>query len=274
MDTSVQNEKLWVLFTLDKRQFAVASDHLQQILPLPEVRCVPGVPPYMRGVICYRNNLVPLMDLRARLGIASLTAESAAFEAMIRERERDHQNWVRELLASVKERRDFTLATDPHKCAFGRWYDSYHSDDAWVAGWLRKFDEPHERIHGLAVTVNELKAKGDYENAESLVNGTGGATLGQLGTLFEGLISTLRDRYKELVMVLSVSNRSLAITADATLGIERLQQEQLPAGAIAYNDRLVNGCASRKSGDVCLLVDADALINAAQNLVPEIQVAG
>ncbi len=63
------------------------------------------------------------------------------FSKLMRQREEDHRNWLNELEKSVKEKSEFRLARDPHKCAFGRWYYSYRSDSPWMTAVLRKFEQ-------------------------------------------------------------------------------------------------------------------------------------
>jgi purine-binding chemotaxis protein CheW len=84
------------------------------------------------------------------MGLTSAVEETESFCALMQQREQDHRNWLNELEASS---RPFTLATDPHQCAFGKWYDKFKAENAWVAALLKKFDVPHRQIHGMAIRV-------------------------------------------------------------------------------------------------------------------------
>jgi hypothetical protein len=70
-----------------------------------------------------------------------------AFCVVLGQRQQDHMKWLTESEASVAENRPFALTTDPHACAFGRWYDNFHTDDPWLAAAVRKLDAPRRRIH-------------------------------------------------------------------------------------------------------------------------------
>ena len=59
----------------------------------------------------------------------------------------------------VKENGKFTLARDPHQCAFGKWFDNFKTDNIAVSEVLKKFDAPHKRIHALADEIEELLEK-------------------------------------------------------------------------------------------------------------------
>jgi purine-binding chemotaxis protein CheW len=105
----------------------IASEDMREMLKMPEVSEVPGAHSIRGGI-----------NLRGR------------FCAMMQLREQDHRKWLLELEASVQEHRSFLMTTDPHKCAFGKWYDNYHADNAWLAALLKKVDGPHRQIHAVA----------------------------------------------------------------------------------------------------------------------------
>ena len=82
--------------------------------------------------------------------------------ANIVQREVDHLNWTIELneLLNNDEVNELTVETDPHKCAFGQWYYS----EARVAAeqmvpelkpLLQRIEDPHNRLHQSAVSVDE-----------------------------------------------------------------------------------------------------------------------
>src|SRR5690349_21738071 len=119
------------------------------IAPAP-VR-LPDTAEWVRGVLEIRDQVVPLMDLRKRMGMQSSVEEIEEFCALMQQREQDHRDWLAELEASVRENRPFRLTTDPHQCKFGKWYDAYQPPNLTVEGLLKKFDAPHRAIHRLAV---------------------------------------------------------------------------------------------------------------------------
>lgn len=61
-------EGKWLTFLLDKQLFGISIKHVAQIVGLQSIAEIPKSPPYMKGVMCLRNNMIPLTDLRLRLG--------------------------------------------------------------------------------------------------------------------------------------------------------------------------------------------------------------
>ena len=81
----------------------------------------------IRGVINLRGRVIPLIDLRKRMGLPSAADETKAFCDLLDQRERDHRKWLDELEASLAERRAFALTSD----ALGKWYDGYRAQNPW-----------------------------------------------------------------------------------------------------------------------------------------------
>ncbi len=119
----------WVIFHLLDEQFAVSANHVREMVAMPKVVPVPQTPDYIRGVINLRGQVMPVMDLRLRMEMTSLVDETEDLIHLLDQREQDHKNWITELESSVREHREFKLATDPHKCAFGKWYDNFKTEN-------------------------------------------------------------------------------------------------------------------------------------------------
>jgi purine-binding chemotaxis protein CheW len=65
------DEAQLVSFLLGAEEFAIDISHVREIVRFPEVVKVPNSPPYMRGVICLRDRLLPIIDLRIKLNTGS-----------------------------------------------------------------------------------------------------------------------------------------------------------------------------------------------------------
>ena len=183
----------WVILLLQDQPFAISSNYVREMVAMPKIVSVPQMPPYIRGVINLRGQVVPVIDLRARLGMTSLLGETEDLINLLDQREQDHKNWLVELESSVKERREFRLATDPHKCAFGKWYDNFITDNRVLANCLSKFDAPHKRIHAIGIEVKELEEKEGPESAYAVIERTRNGDLAEMIKLFSEARSLLRE---------------------------------------------------------------------------------
>jgi len=222
------------------------------------------MPNYVRGVINLRGRVMPLVDLRTRLDMVSATDELNAFCALMTQREQDHRNWMSELEASVQEQREFKLTTDPHKCAFGKWFDTYQTDNPWIASLLKKFDEPHQKIHGVGQRVIQLAADGALDQALQLVTKTRGRELSSMIHLFENLRDLTREVQREIAVVFTVSGHPFAASVDSAVSVEKLSPGSvatLPPGADASHRGLVQRTGRRaKDNQLLLVLEADRIL--------------
>ena len=264
---TTEEEYPLVLSMIKDVPYAITSRHVQSMTEVPHVIPVPHSPPFVRGLINLRGKIIPLVDLRTRLGIASLMGELKAFTDMLAQREQDHQNWLQELEDSVKEHRSFTLTTDPHKCAFGKWYDNFHTDDHTARHLLRQFDEPHRAIHGVAERVGEYVAGEDFDSAEALIAATRDGELHQMINLFHSTTTHYRESNHEIAMVLETPDFDFAIAVDSVEAVEFLEEgtiQDLPLDNGDEGRSLM--CSTlgrrRKEGTIVQILDVDKICNA------------
>lgn len=257
-------EPPWVTVRLGASLFALESSHIRELLQLPLTTGVPNGGDEVRGVVTLRNRAVPVVDLRRILGLPSLAEDAAALNATLDQRAEDHRRWLAELDASVAEQREFGLTLDPHKCAFGRWYDTFTTTSVVLDSHLKRFDEPHKAIHALGGTVGELVKRQQYEQARELIGQARDTTLATLLRLFAETPKILAEMNREMLIVLSDGQQLLGITADAVESVESIDRStvveiDLPSGTNQFN--LVTQTArTAKANQLVLVIDTPALV--------------
>ena len=93
----------YLTFTLDDEVFAVDVARVREILEITKITRVPQVPDFMRGVINLRGCVVPVIDLRLKLGMQEI-AQTVNTCIIVVEVELDGENTVIGALAdSVQE---------------------------------------------------------------------------------------------------------------------------------------------------------------------------
>ena len=242
---------------------------------MPRVVCIPRMPPYVRGVINLRGQVFPVIDLRLRLGMKSLSAETNELIQLLEQREQDHENWIAELESSVKEKRDFKLTTDPHQCAFGKWYDHYHTKNQILAFCLKKFDAPHKKIHAIASRVKELQHQKKYALALNLIEDTKNGDLAEMVQLFADARSLLIEEIREIALILEWKEISVAVSVDSVETVERLPEceiESLPRSICKLNNDCIGGFGKRSNGkSLVQLMDVGKVV--AQEALAALQAA-
>ena len=67
----------FLLFTLDGQRFAIPLASAREVVRAVAITPLPGAPPVVEGVIDVRGAVVPVLDLRRRLGLASRPVSAA-----------------------------------------------------------------------------------------------------------------------------------------------------------------------------------------------------
>lgn len=258
---------LWTVVALRRELYAIPAEDVETMVMLPRVTKVPDMPSYVRGVFVLRGRTVPVVDLRTRLGMQSLEEETEQLIAMLDAREQDHRDWLAELEASVKERREFTLTTDAHKCKFGQWYDKYKTDNLLLQTLLRKFDAPHKRTHGIAAEVLALEKSGDSDGAQKLIAKTRDGDLAEMLRLFEQLRNQIRESNREIAIVLSDGVRSFAVAVDSVETVSRLAEdvdEQIAETGVALTEAGLLGFVGKldRTGQLVITLATAGIVGA------------
>lgn len=275
MANKALNQDLFVVCSVNQQLLAVPVDTVREMVPLPRVVAVPKTPAHVRGVINLRGTVMPLFDLRCRLGFQSAIDERQGLTSMLKEREQDHLDWLSELESVVEEGREFNLATDPHQCAFGKWYYAYQGDAAarrhlYLDSVLKRFEEPHSSIHGVAEKALALCDSGDQDAARALIQRARSTTLAELIELFKETYRVLDETWRELVMVIGSGGRPAAMTVDTVEAVEKIARAdgvsavELGVGA---DDPLISAVGKRGADQtLVLLLDPDEFCQAAEGL--------
>ena len=73
IDEGIDDDEQMVVFHLDKEEFGVPINSVQEIVRVPEELIhVPKAPVFVEGVINLRGTVLPVIDLRTRLGLSKL----------------------------------------------------------------------------------------------------------------------------------------------------------------------------------------------------------
>lgn len=145
----------FILFKVKGGLYCINSRYIATILQLPKYQSAADAIAHVTGMFSHRGAVVEMFDIRSALGFPTLNVEYEAFAQMLEDRKQDHINWVKELERSLQAGEKFGLATDPHKCAFGKWYDHYQFENDATAFHMRKIEEPHLRLHQAAEAAEQ-----------------------------------------------------------------------------------------------------------------------
>jgi len=253
----------WVIFILHNQKFAFSVNDVREMLAMQKIITVPDNPSYFRGVTNLRNQVLPVVDLRKKMGMQGLAEEMDELVEMLVQREEEHKQWIDELEASVREKRPFKLTTDPHQCAFGKWYDSFRTDNLVLEFCLKKFDEPHKRIHEVGNTVCDYVNRNDFGSALELIGQTKNLALAEMIGLFRETRSILKGTNREILMVLDKKGTRVCVSVDAIDSVERIHESSIdekPAAVSFADNSCITGIGKRRgNSELVHLLDVEKL---------------
>jgi len=234
----------WTLFTLDEQWFALRVNVVIELLNSRgcSITALPSMPHWAAGVMNHRGRIVPVINLRALMSMPSLSDEVQEIVDMLNTRETDHINWLNDLKRCVSTGDEFTKATDPHKCAFGMWYDKLTHDehafneftdgDLALKAVVESFDLHHQRIHELAHKTLAMSKEGKQDEAIALIDKAWNEDLGALRRYFETTKTMITELRQSQIIVIEQNARA-AILVDTINSVRTLdpgQTEPCPMG--------------------------------------------
>ncbi len=223
-----------LIFESSTNKFAIDLDYVLEIVRMPKYMKIPNASKNVRGVMNLRDRIIPLIDLRRMLGFKSLEDEAKEMIDMLKEREQDHVNWVDSLIASVNDRTEFKLTTDPRMCKFGKWFYAFKTNNIVLSNFLSNFEKPHNSIHAMGIHVKELEHQNKFTEALDLCIDGRDKELVAIRKLFSELYNIVQTSYQEFAVIINTNGVLQSFNADKIDKIANISQESY---AKLENDR-------------------------------------
>lgn len=255
-------ENGWVLFVLNKQHYGIRTEYIQEMVLFDSVSKLPDHPDYIRGVVNLRGTVIPIVDLRMQLGMTGYTEERNILIDIFDKQEKEHADWLNELKATVEEKREFTLTSDPDACEFGKWYDKYRTDNELIKSLLSKLDSLHRAIYNIAIEVKENVDKGDPQSAMAIIQIAWNSEFMELKSLFKEARQLLRESAREIVIVTKYDNAIVGFVVDKVEDVLDIQPENIADPPPIKNGKASNliwGLA-KINEDVKVLLKIETLI--------------
>jgi purine-binding chemotaxis protein CheW len=93
----------YLTFTLDNEVFAINISKVREVLDVLTITKVPRMPDFLRGVINLRGNVVPVIDLRYKLGMGAIQQSADTCIVIVEIMMGDELNYIGALADSVRE---------------------------------------------------------------------------------------------------------------------------------------------------------------------------
>ncbi len=256
----------YLVFAVDRKFFAMPYQKIISVLDNPPATRMPGLSDHARGVMDFMGEPITYLDFRKLIGARGMREEMSELHETLQARKQDHLNWIAKLKEAVTNGTEITVQTDPHLCAFGKWYDSFQTENLSLKRFLKGFDQPHRQIHGIAVRAKELIASGNVTAALHLIGETENRQLAELVRLFDSAKEELRKATSEYAIVARSEERgmiALAVDEPRYFGQLETITHPLPKMATLQENGFVDACGSLRGEGVeseILIIDLERLV--------------
>ncbi len=214
----------WLIFTLNEQAYAVNSKYVNGIEMRPDtVTALPDAPDIYCGLVERRGEVYPLLNMRKTFHFPSVDDESEAFGKMIDQRKNDHIRWIENFENCYRKKEKFTLAVDPHKCAFGKWYDQFSKSTHTITFHIKKIEEPHKLLHETAAAIINAMNRGEDQKAEVLFKKLKNEYYPRVIAVLDEVKAVYRSTYRETVVVLSDEKQMLGLLVDEVLAVDKVE---------------------------------------------------
>lgn len=259
----------WLIFELSQQAYGVDVRHVREIVSLRDmhIHAMPQASSFIEGVVLLRDEPIDVLDVRSLLGMHSLHEETHEIARILDEREADHCKWLKELDSCVEEQREFRLATNPHKCKFGQWYDALlanqkefaklTNNDLPLVDLFAQLDQPHKNIHAIAERVIEKVAAGDIDAAKKIIEETRDTDLSSLRRIFSKCREQLETARCGLLFVLQAEDAVFGALVDRVAEVVSFSEDQIRSiDNTGYGKDLIAGVAQwGETGKTVLLLN-------------------
>jgi chemotaxis signal transduction protein len=160
------------------------------------------------GVKDYVGTPTPVFDLGMIMNNTVTQEVNLKLVDIFAKGEREHEQWLAALEDTLKNNTPFNMEKSSHKCQFGQWYDGFIVEDEDLSSLLKRFEEPHNRLHGLADKLIGLKNSGQLEEALRQLDIERAGTYVQLKRLFDDAQTQITESYKPIIVYTTVDGRT------------------------------------------------------------------
>ncbi|MDY2997901.1 MAG: chemotaxis protein CheW [Faecalimonas sp.] len=215
---------LWLTVRLQEQLYAIDCRYVDSIFEITQnITALPKADDSILGLIHVRGTMLPVLDLRKLFQMKTVQEEMAEFQDMISLMKKDHIDWVNTLKRCVDTQEEFTLATDPHCCKFGRWYDQYKPTSQVVQHYFGQINEPHIRLHQSAL---HCFAATDEAEKQRIIKEEAEKAMEQVLKSLDDAVDAYQKSYHKMCVTISDGVSQIGILVDEIVSTEELNHIQ------------------------------------------------
>lgn len=215
----------YLIFKIQNTMYAVNGEMINSIFVLEQpITHVPMSESHVRGIVNVRGEIVPILDMRVLLELPTAEKEYEDFKSMLELRKSEHEEWVEEFDKSLRNDTPFLLETDPHKCAFGKWYDSFSTESSTIEHYMKQIKEPHKKLHECAGEVLNMEHRCEQpEVCQKALKLAEEVYMPATLNLIDKALEVYNENNKQMVIVVQYEDIQMGILVDEVVEVTNIK---------------------------------------------------
>ncbi|MCL2083774.1 MAG: chemotaxis protein CheW [Oscillospiraceae bacterium] len=248
------DESPFALFAVDKVVYGVSSAHVLSIEILQKPTPLVNAPHYTPGILDFRGDMIPLIDLRRLFGKQKRGEELRAFMEQSRV---EHERWMLEIETAAAEGREPFLG----ECQLDGWLTGFTSRGNSLNMHVQKMVSPHKSLHKDGGSVAALIRAGKRDEAVALCRKLRATHYKTIMNLISTTVDAYFDGVHDMLIVLNVDGVTKGVVADEIVSVEYIGKFVEMHMAQSAQSKYVKTIAKRdRDNSTVLMLDETLLI--------------
>lgn len=151
------------------------------------------------------TSLVTIIQTNTINKLSSNVSKANKTQSLLIQKELDHFKWVNSILTTFQDENatSLTVQTDPHKCAFGKWYYSKERTEAEtlipeIKEFLLNIEKHHTALHNSAIEISDFLALNNKEEAKKTFNTKSVVQLNKVSEIISEIVKASQTKVKNI----------------------------------------------------------------------------
>jgi purine-binding chemotaxis protein CheW len=246
-----------LLIKIENDRYALNIENIEEIIQKENPTNTPEKSKYSDGIIHYRDNIVPIYNLRRILGYSGYEKQQVE---LIKSVEKQHIEWVESFEKSITHDAPFTKTLNPSQCELGKWIEKTVAclkcnNKGFVNLIKQHLDKAHKDLHTRGAEVLKIDDKEkkrelfEKEIKKYLVDSLKGLNI------LEQNVSLLVNAFERIV-IYKKDGLNIGFTMDDAERMLDIKDEDFRPTTQKGDHRLINTTkAFIRKGEVIPLID-------------------
>lgn len=220
-------KRQFVSFRVHSRRYGIPIESVAEMTQIHDFHPIAGTPSWILGMMQLRNSVVPILDLRIRLGLSRLEDELDAIECDLMRQQQEHVDWLRALEQACASGSGLDAENESLRCSLQSCLGALGEADDDRRATLERLREPDARLHTAVASCRSAQNRGDLEATRRALRRIRNEELRDLRESIDRVVREVRSRGRQMIIVLRGADESLGIAVDHIDSVTGVDVDQI-----------------------------------------------